>query len=170
VKATPRIEPAALAGVRDMLEAWLDYHRTTLWNKCAGLTDEQPKLRPAPPSALSLLGLLRHMTDAERDWFERDLLGTDMSLVYSSQDDWDADFKELNSDPVEEVFRRFEEECARSRANLGRYSLDDVASRRRPNGEPVSVRWIVVHMLEESAWHNGHADLLRERIDGLTGD
>lgn len=165
-----RTDPAPNAHERTMLEQWLEYHRTTLWNKCGGLTEEQLKERAIPPSRLSLLGLLRHMTDTERDWFERDLLGRDVGLVYCSEDNPNGDFESLDTVSVEEAFFRFQAECERSRNHMRQFSLDDFAKRRRPNGESVSLRWILMHMIEEYARHNGHADLLRERIDGSTGD
>jgi uncharacterized damage-inducible protein DinB len=163
-----RVDPPYRADERTMLEAWLDWHRGTLATKCDGLTAEQLRLRSVEPSSLSLLGLVRHMADVERGWFGRCLAREDLPPIYSSKEDPDGDFDNVeDSDPDEDMIM-WHGECARSRAVLAKIdSLDETGSRR---GEPVSARWVLVHMIEEYARHNGHADFLRERIDGVTGD
>lgn len=165
-----RHEPPLVAGERPMLDAWLEYHRDTLLMKCVGLTDDQLKTRSAEPSSLSLLGLVRHMTDVERGWFQRGVAqatGPDVAPIYYSEAQPDGDFDNLDDTPVDEVFSRYRAEVDCCRAAAAGVPLDRVVERR---GERFSVRWIFTHMVEEYARHNGHADLLRERIDGAVGD
>lgn len=169
---TTRFDPPVVADERTMLESWLDYHRATLRMKCSGLTDEQLRSRAVPPSSISLLGLVRHMTEVERGWFTRSLTGEGSDPIYYSETDPDGDFDHLDTHGVAEVFALWDAECARSREHAARAdSLDVLAKhRRRSSDPPPSLRWIMVHMIEEYARHNGHADFLRERIDGQTGE
>jgi uncharacterized damage-inducible protein DinB len=164
---TNRSEPDFFADERTMLAGWLDYHRATLAWKCDGLSDEQMRTASVPPSGLSLLGLVRHMVEVERQWFRAVIAGEDVELVYS-RDDRDGDFNAVpDADPAADL-ARWRDECARSRQIYAELpSLDATGSLR---GEPVSARWAVTHMIEEYARHNGHADLVRERIDGSVGD
>jgi uncharacterized damage-inducible protein DinB len=159
-----------VADERNSLEGFLDYHRQTLAWKCAGLTDDQLRQRGVSPSALSLLGLVRHMTEVERGWFGNTFAHRDLPpLYYSEPDNENGDFDDLDSPGVAEVFAAWQTACAESRkivANAG--SLDDLTV--RGNGSNVTLRWIILHMLEEYARHNGHADLLREQVDGATGE
>ncbi|HXQ61560.1 MAG TPA: DinB family protein [Acidimicrobiales bacterium] len=162
-----RQEPPFLLGDRPMLEAWLEFHRTTLLLKCEGLDDGARKRRPVETSLLSLHGLLRHMAEVERNWFRRVLLREpatppiwydpaveDSELVALDDADWEADRA------------AWEAECDASRAAAATHALDDTGLR---HGEPCSLRWIYVHMIEEYARHNGHADLIRELVDGSVG-
>jgi uncharacterized damage-inducible protein DinB len=165
-----RQDPPFVADERTMLEAWLDFHRATLLGKCDGLDDAQLKTRSVPPSSLSLLGLVRHMTEVERSWFRRVLLDEDAQPLYYSDTDPDGDFDHLGSAAVAEVFAAFRAEVEACRAIAAQQGDLDVLASRRRHGAEVSLRWIYVHMIEEYARHNGHADLLRERIDGATGD
>lgn len=171
IPAPERTEPAPdqRLAEREMLLGWLDYHRATLVWKCSGLTDEHVKLRPVAPSTLSLLGLLRHMTEVERNWFHSVLAGEDATPVYFSQQRPNDDFDDLDSVPVAQVLAGFERACAHARALVAASDSFDVEGIGR-GGERVSLRWIVTHMVEEYARHNGHADLLREAIDGVTGE
>ena len=166
-----RIEPAPEGlGEREMLITWLDYHRATLLWKCEGLSDEELKRRSVPPSALSLLGLVRHMCEVERSWFRKRFAGEDVGYEYFTEEKLNDDFDDLDGAPVEEVFARFTDECERARRIVAATgSLDDTSVAAR-NGRKFSMRWILTHMIEEYARHNGHADLLREAIDGSTGD
>ncbi|MBF8188078.1 DinB family protein [Nonomuraea sp. K274] len=150
-----------------MLNNWLEWHRATLAVKCAGLSEEQLRLRPAPPSALSLLGLVRHMAHVERSWFRRVLRGEDIPKLWNKDKDNDADFNEVDSASVAEAFDTWRDEIERARAISAATPLDAAGDR---NGQVCTHRWILVHMIEEYARHNGHADLLRERIDGVTGE
>jgi uncharacterized damage-inducible protein DinB len=171
--ADERTDPPAAAGEREMLDAWLDYHRATLLLKCEGLTDDQLRLRSVPPSGLSLLGLVRHMAEVERGWFRHALLGEDVPDLYATPEDRNADFNDVGTADAAEAFSTFAAECAAARQAVASFpSLDSPATAERiRGGEPFTftLRWIMVHMIEEYARHNGHADLLRERIDGATG-
>ena len=166
--AIERSEPSFTAGDREMLEGWLDYHRATLLLKCDGLTDEQLRSRSVPPSTLSLLGLVRHMTEVEYGWFVMDLGGTKLDGIYCTPANPDGDFDDVDTADVAAAFARFEEEVARSRGIAASRDLDLRTS--APNGKPLTLRWVLTHMIEEYARHNGHADLLREASDGTTGD
>jgi uncharacterized damage-inducible protein DinB len=170
--ATNRAEPPLRAGDREMLTGWLDYHRATLLWKCEGLSDDQLRERSVPPSGLCLLGLVRHLAECERGWFRNVLLGEGLPALYSTDEDPDADFNAVETANVAEDIATFERECAAAREAIASVpDLDDLAKKpNRRTGEQFSLRWIVTHMIEEYARHNGHADLLRERIDGATGD
>ena len=163
-----RIQLPAAVDERAMLEGWLDWHRQTLLWKCQGLTAEQLKLRSVEPSSLSLLGLVRHMAEVERAWFRSRFAGEKLDLLYCTDDYPDGDFDLLDDADPETDFATFQTEIELAdQAARGR-SLDDrfVGSR----GRELNLRWIYAHMIEEYARHNGHADLIRERIDGATGD
>jgi len=169
---TRRAEPALTAGEREMLTGWLDYHRATLLWKCEGLTDEQLRERSVPPSGLSLIGLVRHLTEDERGWFRKVLLGEDLPSLYCAPENPDGDFDDVDSADGASVFAAFEQECAAARKAVASVpDLDTVGrSPSERTGEYFSLRWILTHMIEEYARHNGHADLLRQCIDGATGD
>jgi uncharacterized damage-inducible protein DinB len=162
-----RTDPPMEAGERAMLDAWLEFHRATLLLKCEGLSDEQLRRRAVPPSSLSLLGLVRHMSEVERSWFRRALGGEDNPFRYVSEDDPDADFDNVDTADVAEAFQSWREACDDSRKAAAAAPSLEVTGMRR--GGRVSLRWIMLHMIEEYARHNGHADLLRERIDGAVG-
>ncbi|MEW1630715.1 DinB family protein [Streptomyces sp. NPDC089173] len=165
-----RSEPALDAAERPMLEGWLDYHRETLAMKCEGLTDAQLREASVPPSAFTLLGLVQHLAEVERFWFREILAGEELSDLYSTEEDPDADFKVTESTTwagTESVWRA---EIAAARKSAAGYGLDEFSQGVGSAGEPFSLRWIYTHMIEEYARHNGHADLVRERIDGATGD
>jgi uncharacterized damage-inducible protein DinB len=161
------MDPPFVAAERPMLESWLEYHRDTLAFKCEGLSAEQLRMRAVPPSTLSLLGLVRHMAEVERSWFHRTIAGREAPPRYYSKADPDGDFDNVDEADPDEAFAAWREDCDASRRVLaGKASLDDTIVSK----DAVSVRWILVHMIEEYARHNGHADLLRQRIDGATGD
>lgn len=160
--ATPRTPPDE----RTSLDTWLDYHRVTLLNKCAGLTAEQFAERTCPPSPLSLLGLVRHMTLVE-GWFHA-FDGQPGLELYCTDENPDGDFDAVQPDGADEDLAEFHASVERSRSAVAGRSLDGLV--RGSTGERVSLRWVYQHMIEEYARHNGHADLLRERIDGVTGD
>jgi uncharacterized damage-inducible protein DinB len=161
-----RTDPPYVAGEREMLESWLDFHRATLLRKSAGLGDEQLRQRACLPSTLSLLGLVRHMTEVEHSWFGR-VVGEPGPWIYATEERPDADFDDLDKADAVENFAAFERECVRSRERAATRQLDDTFVSRR--GQTISLRWVYVHMIEEYARHNGHADLIREAIDGTTG-
>jgi len=166
-----RKRPGLQAGELDMLNGWLEHHRAILLWKCDGLTDEQLRRRSVPPSTMCLLGLIRHMTDVERGWFQQVLLGEDAPDLYSTPDSPDGDFNGVDEADVAAAFSAFEAECDASRRAVAAASDLDVLSKETSErtGEQFSLRFIVTHMIEEYARHNGHADLLRETIDGVTG-
>ena len=169
--ATDRARPAHDAGEREMLTGWLEHHRGILIWKCEGLAAEQLRRRAVPPSTLSLLGLVRHMAQVERAWFRQVFLGEDVPDLYDGSADADADFNDVDQADPAEAFSAFERECAASRQVVAQASSLDVLSKQAAErtGQSWSLRWIVTHMIEEYARHNGHADLLRERVDGSTG-
>jgi uncharacterized damage-inducible protein DinB len=154
---------------REMLEGWLDFHRQTLLGKCAGLTAEQLKQAASPPSNLTLLGLVRHMAEVERAWFRRRVAGEDVPSLYASDDDYNADFNQVGSADAETDLTAYTREVEEARKAVTGRGLDETFFHAYQKAD-VSVRWVYVHMIEEYARHNGHADLLRERIDGTTGD
>jgi hypothetical protein len=160
-----RTDPPYEADERTMLNAWLDYHRATLEEKCKGLSDDQLRLRSVPPSQLSLLGLVRHMAEVENNWFRFWLGGDGPVARYEGDEDF-----EVEGADVADAFEYWRSECQNARDVVARFaSLDDVGAGQEL-GAGISVRWTLVHMIEEYARHNGHADLIRELIDGTTGD
>ena len=163
-----REDPPNAGPERLQLEAWLDFYRTTLVQKCAGLSDAELTMPSAPPSNLTLLGLVRHMTFVEQVWFETVFAGREVDEYYKLLDDRDANFTNLDSAPIADVFALYATACATSREIARAHDLDEMAALER-RGRHVDLRWIHVHMIEEYARHCGHADLLRERIDGVTG-
>lgn len=161
------------ADERGLLEGFLDGYRSVLLRKAAGL-DRQQLSATVAPSTLSLGGLLKHMALVEDIWFTEALAGEPRPAPWNTVD-WDADRDwELTSaanDEPETLRSLFTAAVERSRDVAARHDdLDDVAERRSPEGQPTTLRWIYVHMIEEYARHCGHADLLREVIDGTTGD
>jgi uncharacterized damage-inducible protein DinB len=169
--ATDRARPAQNASEQEMLAGWLEHHRGILVWKCENLTAEQLRRRAVPPSALSLLGLVRHMAEVERGWFRQVFLGEAVPDLYDRSADEDSDFNDVDQADPAEAFEAFERECAASRQVVAQAPSLDALSKRpsERTGQPWSLRWIVTHMIEEYARHNGHADLLRERVDGTTG-
>ncbi|MEV6593913.1 DinB family protein [Streptomyces acidicola] len=166
-----RTDPATDADERSTLEGFLDYHRQTLELKCADLDDAQLRTAAVPPSELSLMGLVRHMADVERNWFRRVLANEDAGPLHYSDEDPDGEFHLTDTDTWEDAYAAWQAEMAAARSNAARFALDDAGEgRSRLIEEPITLRWIYNHMIEEYARHNGHADLLRERLDGATGE
>jgi len=163
-----RLEVPPQGGERELLEAFLDFHRDTLEWKCSGLTQARLKEATSPPSPLTLLGLLRHLAEAEHYWFDTVLVGSAQPAIYGGENPW----YELDKYSVDDVVGRWKQTCASSRRNVATVpSCDHPATHARFwDGETVNLRWILIHMIEEYVRHNGHADLLRERIDGETGE
>jgi uncharacterized damage-inducible protein DinB len=163
-----RAEPPDAGGERESLEGWLEFHRQTLLLKCQGLTAEQLCERAVRPSPMSLLGLVRHMAEVERGWFRRMVGGeAGIGLLYCTDEDPDGEFNQAQPAGAERDFATFAQECALARAAAGRHSLEDTFVSR--HGDTHDLRWVYLHMIEEYARHNGHADILREQIDGATG-
>jgi uncharacterized damage-inducible protein DinB len=166
-----RVDPPLTGSERQSLTSWLQYHRDTLATKCEGLTPEQLCARSVPPSTLSLIGLVRHMAEVERSWFRRVLAqeGNDTAgPIYYSESNRDGDFDDVDPTTVDADLATWRAECELADAIVAALDLDDERMGRR--GRPISVRWVLTHMVEEYARHNGHADMLRECIDGRTGD
>ncbi|MEV5597737.1 DinB family protein [Streptomyces sp. NPDC052496] len=168
--STPeRTFPPMVADERATLESWLDFYRVTLAQKCDGLTEEQLRKESAEPSTLTLLGLVRHLAEVERTWFRRVLTGEDAPAIFSSDADVqpaDRGFGLDEDDTYEKSRRIWQAEVERARENCAAHALEDTGLWR---GNEVSLRWIYSHMIAEYARHCGHADLIRERIDGSTG-
>ncbi|MEU2912378.1 DinB family protein [Streptomyces massasporeus] len=152
---------------RAMLESWLDFHRATLELKCAGLDDAQVRIASAEPSSLTLLGLVQHLAEVERNWFQRVACGLAVPPVFEDATGYALD-PARGLDEALGIWRR---EIARGRELCAGLPLDHVGrvAEGPAPGMEVSLRWVFIHMIEEYARHNGHADLLRERIDGVTG-
>ena len=162
-----RTEPPFVLGERAMLEGWLEFHRATLMLKCEGVSDAGRKARPISTSKLSLHGLVRHMGEVERGWFRRALLDEpDAPPIWYDPAIEDSELVPLDDADWESDLTTWLEECERSRVAAAPFSLDDTGNGK---GEPCSLRWIYVHMIEEYARHNGHADLIRELVDGNVG-
>lgn len=159
-------------GEKATLREYLGNYRLTLEMKCGGLDPEQLARRSVPPSSLSLLGLIRHLAQMENHWFQRVLQGrTDLPRLYKTDDDADADFHGAVADPavVEEAFATWKAQIAAADEWLDALDEDDLGRNVVYGGETVSIRDVLVHVVEEYARHAGHADLLRECVDGRTG-
>ena len=162
-----RAPRSKVADDRTSLTSFLDHQRATLAMKCRGLTGEQLKRRALPTSGLSLLGLVRHAAVVERSWFRMALGGERVAALWPAVDGDFGEFSVHDAD-VDEAFARWRAACEESRALTRAFtSLDD---RVEFNGEPLSPRYVLLHMIEEYARHNGHADLLREALDGAVGE
>ena len=166
-----RVDEPYAGDERTMLDGWLDWHRQTLLLKCAGLTAEQLKTASAAPSNLTLLGLVRHMAEVERTWFRQCFAGQDLDRIYCTEPRPDGDFDGVADADAAADFATFATETDLAREATAGHDLDETFVRRRHDGgqDVISLRWVYVHMIEEYARHNGHADLIRERIDGVTG-
>ena len=170
-----RIDPVSGRPEWATLVDFLDWYRATLELKSAGLTDEQAATASCPPSILTITGLVRHMAEVERNWFRRKLAGelpaAGAGPIYYSDEHPDGDLEVDSSTSLADSLAVWRAEIARADAVLAGYgSLDQLGPVATTTGEYVSARWVLVHMIEEYARHCGHADLLRERIDGAVGD
>jgi hypothetical protein len=166
--ADTRPEPPDIGDERSTLEGFLEFHRATLLWKCEGLTDEQLKRRSVPPSTLTLLGLVRHLTDVERSWFRRRLAGQDVPYLYSTGSNPDGEFDDVDSADAAADLATYRAEVEACRAAAAGVPLETTFKSRYDR--VFSLRWLYSHMIEEYARHNGHADLLRQAIDGATGE
>ena len=166
----PRTDPPACGNERETLLGFLAYQRQTLEAKCAGLDHAALAARSVPPSTLSLLGLVRHLTDVERFWVRTNLLSQPDAPLYWREDGRDTDFEhpEATEALVRRSWEAWRTETAFCDAALVQEPLELCVNVGR-HGE-VSVRWIITHLIEEYSRHNGHADLLRECIDGVVGE
>ncbi|MFJ7153685.1 DinB family protein [Streptomyces sp. NPDC101118] len=150
------------------MRAFLDYHRATLALKCEGLTDEQLRQRSMPPSTLTLLGLVRHMAEVERTWFRRTVNAEDVPLRWSPDGDYQAAYDDTGATRAE-AFAAWQEEVAHARRIEAAAASLDVTAHNRNWDTEVSLRLVMLHLIHEYARHNGHADFLREGIDGTVG-
>jgi uncharacterized damage-inducible protein DinB len=166
--ATERPDPPRIAGEREMLRAWLDFHRATLAWKCDGLSDDELRRRSMPPSTLTLLSLVRHLAEVERAWFRRVIAGEDVGLVWSEVGDFQEAY-DVRDASAPEAFAAWQAEVARSREIEAAAPSLDVTGHFRRWGEDVSLRFVMLHLIHEYARHNGHADFLREGVDGTVG-
>jgi uncharacterized damage-inducible protein DinB len=161
--------PPLQADERATLEGWLDFYRATLAGKCDGLTDEQLRTASVPPSPLTLLGLLQHMAEVERNWFRRVLVGEQALPIHdpaADPDGPDGGFDVAGDATAAQARATWQGEVEIARVNCAGRGLDDTSPFM---GGQVTLRWILTHMIGEYARHAGHADLIRERIDGTTG-
>lgn len=164
-----RPDPPYTGDETTLLGAFLDFHRSTVAVKCAGLSDADARRAPLPPSPLmSPIGVVRHLTWVERYWFEYVLTGTDVTLPWTDGRP-DADFAVASAETLASVLAGYAAQCARSRRLCAALAPDAIAARPRQD-QPVSLRWILIHMVEETARHNGHLDAVRELIDGTRGE
>ena len=153
---------------REMLEAHLDANRAIVVAKVTGLAWDRATCRLGP-SATSAAGIVRHLTDVERWWFRHHLDGQDGVPFRWSATEADREFDFTDTDSLDAVVADYVAACAESREVSARYSLDDQLARPEDSGHRPSLRWVMCHMLEETARHNGHLDIYRELLDGSTG-
>ena len=163
-------EIAAVAGERTTLEAFLDFYREAVKRKAKGLSDADARRRLVP-SDTTIAGLVKHLARVEQSWFQHRLAripAEELPLVARAFEEEDSDFRPADDESIEMLLARYDEQCARSREVVAGFDLDHVVP--HPVLGEVSLRWIYVHMIEETARHAGHADILREQIDGSIGD
>jgi len=153
---------------RETLQGALDWYRAVVGHKVDGLTLDQART-VLTPTGLSILGVIKHLGLVERDWFRETFAGERVGPADSGEDN-SADFVIEPGDTIESVLTFYRDEAERSRQVTAGSSLDSLSARETSLGEHVSLRWVLVHMLEETARHAGHMDLMRENIDGRTGD
>lgn len=156
-----------------MLVAFLDYYRETLVLKATGLTDQQARTASAPPSDLNLMGLVRHMAAVEHHWFNRWWTASGEKWVFHSPTDPDLDMHPTDADTVADAVALFRTKVAEADAVIASAALEDRAQKSETRDGKTfqpSMRWILIHLIEEYARHCGHADLIRQAIDGAVGD
>ncbi|WP_331766721.1 DinB family protein [Embleya sp. NBC_00896] len=166
--STERIDPPLIADEREMMRAYLDFHRATLAMKCDGLSDEDLRRQSMPPSTLSLLGLVRHMAEVERAWFRRVINAEDIPLVWSDKGDFQVAY-DASASTRSEAFTAWRTEVEHARRIEAAAESLDVTGVHAKSGDLVSLRLVMLHLIHEYARHNGHADFLREGIDGTVG-
>lgn len=167
-----RPDRSQAAAEKTSLAEFLDYLRATVLWKIEGLDSEQATTRSVPTTALTLAGIVKHLAYAEDHWFQDAFLGDGLPEPWASapfDDDHDWEFHSAIDDDLADVLALYRAACRRSREALAQTTLDGLSVGRR-DGRPFSMRWIMLHMIEETARHAGHADLLREAIDGETGE
>jgi hypothetical protein len=168
IERTTLLSTLGLLPERPLLEGWLNWHRETLLAKCAGLEAVELATATVEPSNLSLLGLVRHMAEMERWWFRRSFAGDPVGEVFAGPSDGDEGFDGVDPANAERDFGRYRAEITASDAAVAGHALDETFM--ATPGVGLSLRAVYMLMIQEYARHNGHADLLRERADGTTGD
>jgi|tagenome__1003787_1003787.scaffolds.fasta_scaffold20899732_2 hypothetical protein len=167
---TERVDPPFTGDERGQLESWLDFHRATVHVKCAGLTAEQARRAPLPASpVMTPIGLVSHLYWVERNWFERILTGVEVDLPWLDRPDEDAEFEVAPDETLAGMLAKYAGQCGKSRALAASRDLDAVGHHPVVDVD-ISLRWIMLHMIEETARHNGHLDAMRELIDGVRGE
>jgi uncharacterized damage-inducible protein DinB len=161
-----RIEVDPLLPEKDLLKGFLDWYRTGIIMKVEGLTKEQATRRLVP-TPTNLLGIVKHLGYVERNWFQTGMLGRKLPVPWTDEDP-DADMRIEGDETVEGVIAFYREAIAESDRIIAESDLDQLEARIRP--ERANLRWILVHMIEETARHAGHADILREQTDGKVGE
>lgn len=169
----PPVEPTGAPNERQGLEEFLDYYREVMRRKVIGL-DSAALNKTVAASSLTLGGIIKHLSLVEEQWFVEDILGQELSEPWASIDwqaDRDWDFESASADTPDYLLTLHAEACEQSRQILaGIDDLDTLVARVPSSGDRFNVRWVLIHMIEEYARHVGHADLIRESIDGATGD
>lgn len=158
-----RVTQAGTAGEREIVEAFLDFYRDVVVHKVRGVTDPDARRRLLP-TPTTLIGLVKHLTVVERDWFHR--LADDHPDIPPADED-DTTWTVTDTDVLDAALAAYDRACALSRSTAAGFALDDTIT--HPNVGQVSLRWIYIHMIEETARHTGHADIVRELTDGTTG-
>jgi hypothetical protein len=157
--------PGGLGDERALLEGWLDYYRASLLAKCEGLSGEQLVARSCEPSRMSLLGLVRHMTEMERVYGHR-LADVEVGFLYCTDEDEEGDFESVTAAGAAGDLETYRAHCDRTREIMAGHELGGTFGPKRSH----TLRWFFLYLIKEYARHLGHADLLRERIDGATGE
>lgn len=163
-----RPEPPRVGDERDQLNGFLDFLRGTVVLKATGLTDEQARRSLVPSELTTVAGLVSHLTLVEQYWFGQVLDGQPDLWKEQLEADPDAEFRVALEIPLDRLIADYEAECQRSRDVAAKLALTDTG--KTAKGEPVNLRWVIVHMIEETGRHAGHLDLLRELLDGTTGE
>lgn len=159
---------APVAGAeKEVLAGFLDHYRAAILALCRGLSEEELR-RSVVPSKTTLLGIVKHLAYVELGWFTENVANRPVDYPYELDDDPDVDFGVTDDETAEEIFELYRSACDRSRAALEAASLDDMVE-NPSRSRDYNVRWVVVHMIEETARHAGHMDIIREQLDGQTG-
>ena len=166
VSPVERVDPNRMAGEVEALAQQLDFHRATVLRKLDGLDDEMLR-RPMTPSGVSLLGLVKHLAATEHGWLLKTYAALPEPDLYSADDDENADFRVGPDETADAIVAQYLRVCERAREVVDAGDPDDVV--RTPWGAEVNLRAVLLHLLQETARHNGHADIIREAIDGATG-
>jgi uncharacterized damage-inducible protein DinB len=166
----PRIDPPFIGDERTILTSFLTWHRDTLDLKCQGVDPGELAAQKLPPSKISLLGLVRHMAEVERGWFRRCMAGEDAKPLYYGKDGPDDDWEGAVADPavIADAWEKWRAEIAFADEFIANAPDFEITGQLR-DGTKVSLRWVLAHLVEEYARHVGHADILREQIDGRVG-